>query len=175
MLLTKNPGIPIRTSLPPLIHTKKKTARTSNNTGLLAVLRGCREDRQPLSTRAQNKKKKPSLERRLRPGSAWRRRRDLNPCAGFPTYSLSRGAPSPLGYFSMVNSIKNYLASDSGIYKWRRGRDSNSWSLAGSLVFKTSSLNHSDTSPRLMLVYDIIPFTKSQQFFLEDLQTKCFW
>ena len=33
----------------------------------------------------------------------WRRRWDLNPCAGYPTYSLSRGAPSPLGYFSMVN------------------------------------------------------------------------
>ena len=33
----------------------------------------------------------------------WRRRRDLNPCASCPTYSLSRGAPSPLGYFSMVN------------------------------------------------------------------------
>ena len=29
----------------------------------------------------------------------WRRTRDLNPRAGFPTYSLSRGAPSPLGYF----------------------------------------------------------------------------
>ena len=29
----------------------------------------------------------------------WRRRRDLNPRAGHPTYSLSRGAPSPLGYF----------------------------------------------------------------------------
>ena len=27
----------------------------------------------------------------------------MNPCAGYPTYSLSRGAPSPLGYFSMVN------------------------------------------------------------------------
>lgn len=27
----------------------------------------------------------------------WRRTRDLNPRAGFPTYSLSRGAPSPLG------------------------------------------------------------------------------
>ena len=26
-----------------------------------------------------------------------RRTRDLNPRAGFPTYSLSRGAPSPLG------------------------------------------------------------------------------
>ena len=32
-------------------------------------------------------------------------------------------------------------------FMWRRGRDSNSWSLARSLVFKTSSLNHSDTSP----------------------------
>ena len=32
--------------------------------------------------------------------SCWRRKRDLNPRAGFPTYSLSRGAPSPLGYFS---------------------------------------------------------------------------
>ncbi len=27
----------------------------------------------------------------------------MNPRASFPTYSLSRGAPSPLGYFSMVN------------------------------------------------------------------------
>ena len=32
--------------------------------------------------------------------------RDLNPRAGFPTYSLSRGAPSPLGYFRMLN-LKN--------------------------------------------------------------------
>ena len=38
----------------------------------------------------------------------WRRRRDLNPRAGFPTYSLSRGAPSPLGYFSMVKYEKRY-------------------------------------------------------------------
>ena len=66
----------------------------------------------------------------------------MNPRASYPTYSLSRGAPSPLGYFSMVKT-KNPII----IKKWRRGRDSNSWSLAGSLVFKTSSLNHSDTSP----------------------------
>ena len=33
----------------------------------------------------------------------WRRRRDSNSRAGHPTYSLSRGAPSPLGYFSTVN------------------------------------------------------------------------
>ena len=38
----------------------------------------------------------------------WRRTRDSNPRAGFPTYSLSRGAPSPLGYFSkMVKYIKS--------------------------------------------------------------------
>ena len=35
----------------------------------------------------------------------------------------------------------------SGERIWRRGRDSNPWSLSGSLVFKTSSLNRSDTSP----------------------------
>ena len=70
----------------------------------------------------------------------WRRKRDLNPRAGFPTYSLSRGAPSPLGYFS-----NGSVVSSQGC--WRRGWDSNPRSLAGSLVFKTSSLNHSDTSP----------------------------
>ena len=30
----------------------------------------------------------------------WRRKRDLNPRDTFAPYSLSRGAPSPLGYFS---------------------------------------------------------------------------
>ena len=49
--------------------------------------------------------------------------------------------------------------------RWRRGRDSNSWFLAESLVFKTSSLNHSDTSPCLTLVYDITSLHKSQRFF----------
>ena len=38
--------------------------------------------------------------------SCWRRKRDLNPRAGFPTYSLSRGAPSPLGYFCKLWMIK---------------------------------------------------------------------
>ena len=32
----------------------------------------------------------------------WRRRKDLNLRAGYPTYTLSRGASSPLEYFSMV-------------------------------------------------------------------------
>ena len=73
----------------------------------------------------------------------WRRKRDLNPRAGFPTYSLSRGAPSPLGYFSNGCMVPPQQAKGC----WRRGWDSNPRSLAGSLVFKTSSLNHSDTSP----------------------------
>ena len=90
----------------------------------------------------------------------WRRKRDLNPRAGYPTYSLSRGAPSPLGYFSKGKFIYIYEVEKRDKHPkhgrpcsdmiWRRGRDSNSWSLAGSLVFKTSSINHSDTSPQLL-------------------------
>ena len=38
--------------------------------------------------------KKDSIESLLSILSSWRRRRDLNPRAGIPTYSLSRGAPS---------------------------------------------------------------------------------
>ena len=33
--------------------------------------------------------------------SFWRRWRDLNSRAGFPTYALSRGASSPLEYISI--------------------------------------------------------------------------
>ena len=94
----------------------------------------------------------------MRPDSVWRRKRDLNPRAGYPTYSLSRGAPSPLGYFSkgkfIYQTMKFYkqnhrFKAQSALKMWRRGRDSNSWSLARSLVFKTSSINHSDTSPQV--------------------------
>ena len=63
----------------------------------------------------------------------------MNPRGSFPPYALSRGASSPLEYFSMITIRYNI--------KWRRGWDSNPRSLARSLVFKTSSLNHSDTSP----------------------------
>ena len=109
--------------------------------------------------------------------AVWRRKRDLNPRAGYPTYSLSRGAPSPLGYFSMVKYIEKYTL----IYIWRRGRDSNSWSLARSLVFKTSSLNHSDTPPdyrygnrttkddRLATVIIILDFLPAVNSFFEKI------
>ena len=65
----------------------------------------------------------------------WRRRRDLNPRAGHPTYALSRGAPSATWVLLHI------------LLAWRRGRDSNPRHLSVSLVFKTSSINHSDTSP----------------------------
>ncbi len=52
---------------------------------------------------------------------------------------------------------------------WRRGWDSNPRSLAGSLVFKTSSLNHSDTSPKDCLVI-ISCFRKLVKHFF-----KVFW
>ena len=71
-------------------------------------------------------------------GRFWRRSRDLNPGTVLPVYSLSRGAPSPLGYFSKAECSE-----------WRRERDSNPRCLAASLVFKTSAINHSAISPRL--------------------------
>ena len=39
---------------------------------------------------------------------------------------------------------------------WRRGWDSNPRSLSESLVFKTSSLNHSDTSPSQVLLFKLV-------------------
>ena len=75
----------------------------------------------------------------------WRRRRDLNPRAGFPAYSLSRGAPSASWVLLQVE-LRQFK-------KWRREWDSNPRPLAGSLVFKTSSLNHSDTSPYAHLAF----------------------
>ena len=79
----------------------------------------------------------------------WRRRRDSNSRAGHPAYSLSRGAPSPLGYFSMVNQLYE-IRRKTGAEK-RNGGESGIRTHGSfeSLVFKTSSLNHSDTSPHL--------------------------
>ena len=63
---------------------------------------------------------------------AWRRRSDLNARAAFATYSLSRGAPSPLGYFSVKYGGEEEIRT-LGSFE--------------SPVFKTGSLNRSDTSP----------------------------
>ena len=49
----------------------------------------------------------------------WRRKRDLNPRAGFPTYSLSRGAPSPLGYFRIYNGGEGGIRTHGTLpYHW---------------------------------------------------------
>ena len=55
----------------------------------------------------------------------------------------------PLEYFSRHVYPAFY-------FKWRRGWDSNPRSLSESLVFKTSSLNHSDTSPLWILQENLV-------------------
>ena len=67
------------------------------------------------------------------------------------TYSLSRGAPSAsLGTSPNTAKSNRYMEppsdNKSGCFERRRW-DSNPRPLAESLVFKTSSLNHSDISP----------------------------
>ena len=86
---------------------------------------------------------------------SWRRLRDLNPRDGYPPYALSRGAssanlsksPDEVWYYYEKCSYKRY-GGEGGI----RTHGS-----CESLVFKTSSLNHSDTSPYLQATSDIIP------------------
>ena len=62
-----------------------------------------------------------------------------------PSRPLTRPTPlageplQPLEYFS--------------IFSWRRGWDSNPRPITESLIFKTSSLNRSDTSPRIYILY----------------------
>ena len=60
----------------------------------------------------------------------------MNPGAGYPAYSLSRGAPSAT-WVLLHRPVKN----------WRRERDSNPRCLSASLVFKTSAFNRSAISP----------------------------
>ena len=64
--------------------------------------------------------------RRKPDGIFWRRRRDSNPRASFePAYALSRGASSPLEYFSMAAFSLNIKLPF--LRCWRRGWDSNPW------------------------------------------------
>ena len=80
---------------------------------------------------------------------SWRRRRDLNPRAGYPTYSLSRGAPSPLGYFCMVKlnlTIYNQVVKPV-INVWRREWDSNPRCLATRRFSRPFRYDHFGISP----------------------------
>ncbi len=93
--------------------------------------------------------KRLSPERRLRPGSDWRRARDSNPRYRFwPVYSLSRRAPST----DSANSprlISFWVAGGGGGIRTHG-------TLSGSTVFKTVTFNRSDTPPlrfRATLIY----------------------
>ena len=73
----------------------------------------------------------------------------MNPRAAINDLHPFQGCPfGQLGYFSMwQNNNKIILLFAAVIPIKRRRWDSNPRSLSESLVFKTSSLNHSDTSP----------------------------
>ena len=80
--------------------------------------------------------------------------------AGFePALRSSRTTPlageplRPLGYFSKPKCCIVKAGRPAGHPKWRRERDSNPRPLAESLVFKTSSINHSDISPHARTYY----------------------
>ena len=73
----------------------------------------------------------------------WRRRRDLNPRDTFAPYSLSRGAPSPLGYFSKGCCLYKKM--------WRRGWDSNPRALSDKRFSRPPRYDHFDTSPTIYL------------------------
>ena len=75
----------------------------------------------------------------------WRRRGDSNPRTVLPAYSLSRGAPySHLGTSAWLkgNITHSVVGEKGGGESGIRTHGS-----CESLVFKTSSLNHSDISP----------------------------
>ena len=82
------------------------------------------------------KSKKISTLHDVQDAYLWRRKRDLNPRDTFAPYSLSRGAPSPLGYFSSL---------------WRRGWDSNPRALSDKRFSRPPRYDHFDTSPYLRL------------------------
>ena len=66
----------------------------------------------------------------------WRRRRDLNSRAGYPTYTLSRGASSPLEYFR-IGDDKTDISSKKEVAEGKGFEPLWDCSLT---VFKTASL-----------------------------------
>ena len=79
-------------------------------------------------------------------GFCWRSKRDLNSRGGFPPYALSRGASSTSwvllhkSKWFYIFTCYHKMAERMGFEPMVRSRES--------LVFKTSSINHSDTSPQ---------------------------
>ena len=91
---------------------------------------------------------------------SWRRLRDLNPRDGYPPYALSRGASSA-NLSKSPDEVWYYyekMRSETAVLKRYGGEGGiRTHGSCESLVFKTSSLNHSDTSPYLRATSDIIP------------------
>ena len=57
-------------------------------------------------SKCKNKKEPNKTILRVQLGTAWRRKRDLNPRYGFPYYSLSRGAPSASWVFLHIGQVR---------------------------------------------------------------------
>ena len=102
------------------------------------------------------KGKEKACNTRLQAISDWRRRRDLNSRAGYPTYTLSRGASS-----ANLSTSPNFIYFIGG----GEGEIRTHGALA-SLVFKTSSINRSDTSPNFNY-YSIANFSLFVKRFLK--------
>ena len=78
----------------------------------------------------------------------WRRRWDSNPCGPKTNPNGLANRPlQPLEYFSGL-----HLPLSDAVF-WRRGWDSNPRPLSESPVFKTGSLNRSDTSPNAGIIF----------------------
>ena len=105
----------------------------------------------PAGSRRSSSKQK--VKRQPKQVAFWRRRRDLNSRAGFPTYALSRGASS-----ANLSTSPNYSRSyQKSILKrktafclnWRRGWDSNPRALSDKRFSRPPRYDHFDTSPRV--------------------------
>ena len=64
----------------------------------------------------------------------------------------AHGVKKEVYEYAKKNNIKKAADIASAAFLWRRGWDSNPWPVAGSPVFKTGSLNHSDISPGIAFV-----------------------
>ena len=84
----------------------------------------------------------------------------MNPRDGYPPYALSRGASSA-NLSKSPDEVWYYyekMRSETAVLKRYGGEGGiRTHGSCESLVFKTSSLNHSDTSPYLRATSDIIP------------------
>ena len=98
---------------------------------------------------------------------SWRRMRDLNPRGSYPPYALSRGASSTSWVILQMSELNSFFIKF--LFWCRYGGEGGirTHGSCESLVFKTSSLNHSDTSPylKLRIIYYQTKHHLSRDFF----------